>query len=101
MMWAATLAVMVWYGIDSMDHQDFVSSHAVCYSHALIISWAIYKLLHNIQYVRKSVAVFKTRVASLLGERVLGAQQSLLPDRLENSRRYRELTTSAGQVNVC
>ena len=105
MMWTASLAIILSYFMDSMTIRT--SSVAMLFAvtlpvpHALIISWAIYKLLHNIQSVKQSVAVFKTRVASLLGERVIGAQQSLLPDRLENSRRYRELTTSAGQVNVC
>ena len=69
--------------------------------HILMISWAIYKFLHNIRCVRQNFAVFKTRVASLLlRERVLGEHhESLLPDRLENSRDYRELTRS-GQVNI-
>ena len=70
--------------------------------HVLMTFWVIHKLLPNIQCFKHSVAAFKTRVASLLlRERVLGVQQSyesLLPDRLENSRDYRELTTSAGQV---
>ena len=84
MMWAATLAVMVWYGIDSMTIKTLFLAMLFAVTlpvpHALIISWAIYKLLHNIQPVKQNVAVFKTRVVSLLGERVLGAQQSLLPD---------------------
>ena len=70
--------------------------------HVLMIFWVIHKLLHNIQCFRRTVAVFKTSTAGrLLRERVLGVQQSyesLLPDRLETSRDYRELTTSAGQV---
>ena len=69
--------------------------------HVLMIVWVIHKLLPNIQCFRRGVAAFKTRVASLLlRERVLGVQQSesLLPDRLENSRDYRELTTSAGHA---
>ena len=84
MMWTATLAVMVSYVIDSITIRT--SFLAILFAvtlpvpHALIISWAIYKLLHNIQSMKQSVAVFKTGVASLLGERVLGTQQSLLPD---------------------
>ena len=70
--------------------------------HIIMISWAMYKLLHKVNCIRRSVAVFKTRTAvRQLRQRVLGLQQSyesLLPDRLENSRDYRELTTSAGHA---
>ena len=67
--------------------------------HTLMISWATYKLLHNIRCVRQSVAVFKIKFSSLpLGERLLviqGSHENLLPDRLENSSDYRELPTRA------
>ena len=70
--------------------------------HIIMISWAMYKLLHNVNCIRCSVAAFKTRTACWqLREMVLGVQQSyesLLPDRLENSRDYRELTTSVGHA---
>ena len=70
-------------------------------SHILMISWAVYKFLHNIRCVRQNLAVFKTRIASLLlREREFGEHhESLLPDRLGNSRDYREFTRS-GQVNI-
>ena len=70
--------------------------------HIIMMSWAMYKLLHNVNCIRCSVAAFKTRTACWqLRERVLGIQQSyesLLPDRLESSRDYRELKTSAGHA---
>ena len=70
--------------------------------HIIMMSWAMYKLLHKVNCIRRTVAVFKTRTAvRQLRQRVLGIQQSyesLLPDRLENSRDYRELTTSAGHA---
>ena len=106
MMLVATACYIVscWNGNTSLK----VSSLAMLFAgiflipHIIMISWAMYKLLHTVNCIRRTVAVFKTRTAvRQLRERVLGIQQSyesLLPDRLENSRDYRELTTSAGHA---
>ena len=106
MMWVTAAAVILVCWMENMNISSLflakLFAGIVLVPHILMISWAIYKILHNIRCVRQNFAVFKTRVASvLLGKRLLGMQEShenLLPDRLENSRDYRELTTSAGQV---
>ena len=104
MMWSATAGVILmgWMSNMSLGSLFLVKlfTCVVLIPHILMISWAIYKLLCNIRCVRE--CWFKTRTAGLLlRERVLGVQhsyESLLPDRLENSRDYRELTTSAGHA---
>ena len=103
-MWTATIGVILtyWIGNVTISTSSLVILFActVPVPHILMISWVVYKLLCNIRCFRWGLVALKTRAASLLlGERMLGTQQSLLPDRLENSSRYRELTTSAGQVN--
>ena len=104
LMWSATTGVILmgWMSNGKLSSLLLVKlfTCVVLIPHILIISWAIYKLLHNIRCVRE--CWFKTKTAGQqLRERVLGVQQSyesLLPDRLENSRDYRELTTSAGHT---
>ena len=104
MMWSATAGVflMGWIGNVNISSLLLVKlfTCVVVVPHILMTSWAIYKLLHNILCVRE--CWFKTSTAGRqLRERVLGVQQSyesLLPDRLENSKDYRELTTSAGHA---
>ena len=104
LMWSATAGVILmgWIGIVNLSSLLLVKlfTCVVLIPHILIISWAIYKVLYNIRCVRE--CWFKTKTAGQqLRERVLGIQQSyenLLPDRLENSRDYRELTTSAGHA---
>ena len=104
LMWSATAGVslMIWIGNVNLSSLLLVKMLAGIFlvPHILIISWAIYKVLCNIRCVRE--CWFKTKTAGqLLRERVLGVQQSyesLLPDRLENSRDYRELTTSVSHA---
>ena len=93
--------LIIW--IESMSISNFLLpkflAGIILVPHILMISWATYKLLHNIRCVRQNIAVFKIKFSSLpLGKRLLGIQQShenLLPDRLENSSDYRELPTRA------
>ena len=100
MMWSATAGVILMGWMSNMSLRSFslvkLFTCVVLIPHILMISWAIYKLLCNIRCVRE--CWFKTSTAGRqLRERVLGIQQSyesLLPDRLENSRDYREFTTS-------
>ena len=104
MMWSATAGVILmgWIGNVNLSSLLLVKlfTCVVLIPHILIISWAIYKVLCNIRCVRE--CWFKTKTAGQqLRERVLGVQhsyESLLPDRLENSRDYRELTASAGHT---
>ena len=104
MFWSATADVilMIWIGNVNLSSLFLVKilTGMFLVPHILIISWAIYKLLRNIRCVRE--CWLKTSTAGqLLRERVLGVQQSyesLLPDRLENSRDYRELTTSVSHA---
>ena len=104
MMWSATAGVILmgWMSNMSLSSLSLVKlfTCVAVVPHILMISWAIYKLLCNIRCVRE--CWFKTSTAvQQLRERVLGVQQSyesLLPDRLENSSDYRELTTSAGHA---
>ena len=104
MMWSATAGVilMIWIGNVNLSRLFLVKilTGISLFPHILIISWAIYKVLRNIRCVRE--CWFKTSTAvRQLREMVLGVQQSyesLLPDRLENSRDYRELKTSAGHA---
>ena len=106
MIWMAAICVLLTYWTDykniSSSFMAKLFAGIVPVPHVLMIGWAIYKLMYS-QRFRPIVARFKTRAASLLrGERVLGTRgsyESLLPDRLENSSDYRELTTSAGQGN--
>ena len=106
MMWVTTAAVILACWKENMNVSSLFLAKLIAgialVPHILMISWAIYNIFHNIRCVRQNFAVFKSRVASvLLGERLLGMQEShenLLPDRLENSRDYRELTTSAGHA---
>ena len=100
MMWVTTAVVILVCWMENMNIGSLFLAKLIAgialVPHIPMISWAIYKFLHNIRCVRQNFAVFK-----LLGKRLLGMQEShenLLPDRLENSRDYRELTTSAGQV---
>ena len=100
MMWSAIAGVilMAWMSNMSLSSLPLVKlfTCVVLIPHILMISWAIYKALRNIRCVKE--CWLKTRAAGRqLRERALGVQQSyesLLPDRLEKSRDYRELTTS-------
>ena len=93
--------LIIW--IESMSISNFLLPKFLAgitlVPHILMISWATYKLLHNIRCVRQNIAVFKIKFSSLpLGKRLLGIQgshENLLPDRLENSSDYRELPTRA------
>ena len=104
MFWSATAGVilMIWAGNVNLNSLFLVKilTGISLVPHILIISWTIYKVLRNIRCVRE--LWFKTKTACWqLRERVLGVQQSyenLLPDRLENSRDYRELTTSVSHA---
>ena len=106
MMWVATAFYIVacWNGNTSFTMSTLAMLFAAIFlvPHIIMISWAMYKLLHKINCIRCSVAAFKTRTAGRqLRERALGVQQSyksLLPDRLENSRDYRELITSVSHA---
>ena len=103
-MWMATIGVIITYWMGNVTIRTsslvILFACAVPIPHVLMISWVVYNLVRNIRCFRQGLVALKTSAASLLlGERMLGTQQSLLPDRLENSSRYKELTTSAGQVN--
>ena len=104
LMWSATAGVslMIWIGNVNLSSLLLVKMLTGIFvvPHILIISWAIYKVLRNIRCVRECWLKTKT-AGQQLRERVLGVQQSyesLLPDRLENSRDYRELTTSVSHA---
>ena len=106
MMLSATIGAILAFWMGNMSFRTstvaMLLAGIALIPHVLMIFWVIHKLLHNIQCFRRTVAVFKTSTAvRQLRERVVGVQQSyesLLPDRLENSRDYRELTTSSSQV---
>ena len=102
LMWSATAGVilMCWIGNVSLGSLCLVKmlTGILLVPHILMISWAIYKLLLNIQCIRE--CWLKIRAADwLLREHgVQRSYDSLLPDHLVNSRGYRELTISAGHA---